>query len=432
MQLFSSKKSVPVLTNESQQKRGVLNVGNNVELARQLDIIGLTEKDLAFIKVLDPIVKANIDVLVEEFYIVITKQPNLSEIIRTFSNVDRLKKTLRNHIIELFEGNIDQSFIDKRIRIAHVHVRVGLNTKWYISAFQSLTNSFISILDTNVENRIDFVTAMRVVTKLLNLEQQLVLEAYEQENERLRKEVEEKRRFIQAQVGAKAEELAAIAEQTSASITHMNSQSLGIVRLAKESSDIATQTETYSNTGMQKLKQTQQSMNETKEGISKIISNSRELERLSNQITEVVEFIKSISEQTNLLALNAAIESARAGEYGRGFGVVASEIRKLSEQTKASITNVSTLITETNVRINSVAASVYEVGDVIEQGSTIMSETTHSFEEISKALSNTKRQNNQLEHDIEEFNAVIGEISTASSQVATIADNLNQSTHEFK
>ena len=68
------------------------------------------------------------------------------------------------------------------------------------------------------------------------------------------------------------------------------------------------------------------------------------LEHTSQQIHQIVSIVTSIAEQTNLLALNASIESARAGEHGKGFAVVAQEVRKLAEETKKSISNISTFI----------------------------------------------------------------------------------------
>jgi len=400
------------------------------ELARQIDVISLTKSDLTFIKELEPIVTDHIDFIVNQFYENITKQPNLQLIIDTFSSVDKLKMTFKKHILELFTGIIDEEFIGKRIKIAHVHVKVGLNTKWYISAFQNLLNSLVDLFDRQIENRVDFVNAIKSVSKLLNLEQQLVLEAYEEEMENHRKLQEEKRNKI-IQVGTTAEELAAIAEETSASIEYLTGQSVAIVNLAKHGSELSIQAETYSNNGMIHLQKSQESLDFTKKSVEKIILNTNELERISNQIFEVISIIKSISEQTNLLAINASIESARAGEYGKGFSVVANEIRKLSDLTKKSILDVSKLITETNIQVSNVSASVYEVEEIIQNGSTIMSETNQAFKEIIKSMLLNKEQNNFIEKEIDSFSSVIAEISSASAQVASIADGLNEATHEL-
>lgn len=426
---MKSKKD-QTLTEKSLANQIHFDIPPGSELARQIDVISLTESDLTFIKVLEPIVTDHIDFIVNQFYENITKQPNLQLIIDTFSSVDKLKMTFKKHILELFTGIIDEEFIGKRIKIAHVHVKVGLNTKWYISAFQNLLNSLVDLFDRQIENRVDFVNAVKSVSKLLNLEQQLVLEAYEEEMENHRRVQEEKRNKIK-QVGTTAEELAAIAEETSASIEYLTGQSVAIVNLAKHGSELSIQAETYSNNGMIHLQKSQESLDFTKKSVEKIILNSNELERISKQIFEVISIIRSISEQTNLLALNASIESARAGEYGKGFSVVANEIRKLSDLTKKSILDVSKLITETNIQVSNVSASVFVVEEIIQNGSTIMNETNQAFKEIIKSMLLNKEQNNLIQKEIDSFSSVIAEISSASAQVASIADGLNEATHEL-
>ena len=75
--------------------------------------------------------------------------------------------------------------------------------------------------------------------------------------------------------------------------------------------------------------------------VNDISSDVQVLLKISNRMQEIIDIVKSIADQTNLLSLNAAIEAARAGDAGKGFAVVAGEVRKLSEETKKSVINVS-------------------------------------------------------------------------------------------
>ncbi|MBS4197537.1 protoglobin domain-containing protein [Lederbergia citri] len=424
------RKKTQTLTQNRHEKQIQFIIPPETELKRQIEIISLSEKDLFIVKGLEPIIHQNITTIVNEFYENIINKPNLQQIIETYSTVDRLKQTFRIHIMEMFAGEINQEFIAKRVRIAHVHVKVGLKTKWYMSAFQNLMNSLIKLVAEKIENKSDLMDAVKAISKLLNFEQQLVLEAYEQETEKQRQLQEEKRSKIQ-QVGSRAEDLAAIAEETSASIEHLNLQSAAITELARQGSELASEAEYYSYNGMDQLQKSRESMEFTKASVDNIITNSNELNRLSDQIDMVVSIIKSVSDQTNLLSLNAAIESARAGQYGKGFGVVANEIRNLSEQTKKSILEVSKLISETKIQINNVTSSIHEVADIIQNGTKIMLSTNDAFEEILKSMVKNKEQNNLIESEIQSFIKVITEISSASAQVAVIADGLNQATYEL-
>ena len=100
------------------------------------------------------------------------------------------------------------------------------------------------------------------------------------------------------------------------------------------------------------------STEDSKENMRAIYEDIQELEKFSENITEIVSTISSISAQTNLLALNASIEAARAGDVGRGFTVVAEEIRVLSEQTSAATTNISELISNIRRRISQTVSSI--------------------------------------------------------------------------
>lgn len=110
-------------------------------------MINLTEQDLKYLVVLKPYIEKDIYEIVNQFYDALYVEDYLIKIINENSSMDRLKITLRKHLIELFEGKIDRSYLEKRKRIAQVHVRIGLKTKWYIAAFQNLLVTFIDIIE---------------------------------------------------------------------------------------------------------------------------------------------------------------------------------------------------------------------------------------------------------------------------------------------
>lgn len=302
---------------------------------------GLTREDLNRAQTLKPIIDEHIDPIADFFYDKIMDQSNLLDIIQTHSSIERLKKTIKIHIQEMFSGQIDSSFIEKRLRIAQAHVKVGLPTKWYIASFQNLLHAFVDVLNKNIDDRDEMIQAIDVVSKLLNFEQQLVLEAYENEHKRIRQQYEEERKNIGEKVKQTSEELAAISEETSASITELTQQSGNMLTLAEEGTPLARSSEERSHSGKQQLDNQDQSLKNIQDHLSAMNQNSNELENQSKEINQVVEIVQSIADQTNLLALNAAIEAARAGEYGKGFAVVADEIRQLSEQTKESISGIT-------------------------------------------------------------------------------------------
>lgn len=428
---FKPKKTVEIETASTVSAAGRLSIRPGGSLKRQLDMIGLTEKDLAIVKTLQPLVNEHIEDIVTAFYDAVGKQPNLLKIIQENSSVDRLKKTLRQHILELFNGEIDEEFIQKRLRIAYVHVRIGLKTKWYMSAFQELFNSLIALISVQDQTTEEKIAAISSVSKLLNLEQQLVLEAYENEEERLRTVVQQKRETMIASVHSISQELAAISEETSASLKELSLKSDSILQLSKDGMALADDSANHSVRGQKMLKDQGEKLSEIQTAVADIQTFSAELNQIASNITEVITIVGNIAGQTNLLALNASIEAARAGEYGKGFAVVAEEIRKLSDQTKTSTSNVSDHIMKTNSLIGQMSHSVDKVNDLVVQGMDSMGKTDEDFNELLELIANTKKQNHLIEGEMAQLNRIVDEIEHASQEVANSAVALSDSTDDL-
>ncbi|WP_415782861.1 methyl-accepting chemotaxis protein [Bacillus manliponensis] len=229
-----------------------------------------------------------------------------------------------------------------------------------------------------------------------------------------------------------ATELAALSEETSASVQQLLLQSETIVGIAKTGTSLATQSEQKANNGKTQLNVQHEQMKNMKQNMDSIIKETNELLANSKQINEIIDIVKSIADQTNLLALNAAIESARAGEAGKGFAVVAGEVRKLSEQTKESISNVTGLIKKTNEQITHVSSSVEKINEFVSEGTSSMKETDTYFEKIVEDMHCSKEQNEKIEDELETITHVIKNIEEASLKIASTADNLMVQLHQEK
>lgn len=119
-----------------------------------------------------------------------------------------------------------------------------------------------------------------------------------------------------------------------------------------------------------------QQINQTNASIENFIQETKES---SKKTDEVLTFIEGIAKQTNLLGLNAAIESARAGEYGKGFGVVSSEIRNLSNSTKESINQINEIL-------NNIQNSINEIYERFEKSNNLLENQTAGLEEITATI----------------------------------------------
>jgi methyl-accepting chemotaxis protein len=155
------------------------------------------------------------------------------------------------------------------------------------------------------------------------------------------------------------------------------------------------------------------------------------LSRAAQEIGDVVKLITAIAEQTNLLALNATIEAARAGEAGRGFAVVASEVKSLASQTAKATDDISSHIEGMQDATQESVAAIKEIGDTISQISEIASSIAHAVEqqnsatqEIARSVQNVARGTDEAAADVMEVNRGATETGSASEGVLNSARTL--------
>lgn len=397
-------------------------VVTNKVVQSQLKFINLTKKDVAYIQVLSPTIEEHILEITNAFYDKLLEQPEMNQLIRTYSTVEALKKTFNDHILELFKGTINEEFLEKRKRIALAHVRIGLKTSWYIGAFSHLQFTLNQIMIKQINLESDKFLAISTVGKYINFEQQLVLEAYERENERIRLAFSDKRDQYIHEVRKAVRDISQIAEKTDETANKAALQSQDIQALTVAGGENAASSLHISEKGKEQLLKQNNQMESIYVDTEKIVKRMDELLRLSDGVKEVIDIVKRIADQTNLLSINASIEAEQAGERGKGFAVVASEIRKLSNQTKESTKRVSDLVNTMNEQSTTVGKSVSKVMGAVKSGAEGMKATAERFDLIVAYVQENRSQFTDIERSVSELTNLINEqlvitVSSASQAV---------------
>jgi methyl-accepting chemotaxis protein len=210
--------------------------------------------------------------------------------------------------------------------------------------------------------------------------------------------------------------MAAAVEEMTVSISTVSNSAVEAQNIANEAGEIA-------NQGGAIIDQTVTEMGHIAATVSQASHAIEALGKESQQISSVVQVIKEVADQTNLLALNAAIEAARAGEQGRGFAVVADEVRKLAERTSQSTSDISAMVGKIQSSANDAVAEMSRVVQQVESGQTLA-------QDAGKRISSIRESSNKVAHAVAEISDALKEQSGASQDIARNVESVAQMTDQ--
>ena len=403
----------------------------NIEESIQL--LRIDAEQLAVLKEIRLIIERDSDEIIRKFYDHVTAFPGLKAIIDQFSSVEKLKVTMKKYLLTLFPDKIDEEFIQWRITIGEVHNRINLPPFYYLSANQFLSDEIMPRIFIFYRKKVDrAIYASSALQRILSFDQQVVMASYIQsymveidkkaELEKALDEIDN----LQRSVSEASQALAATSEQTAAAAAEMNEATTQISTNASEAAEFSRQVDSLAQEGARKIQMISETILRLATMTSEMQSKMTELDRSSARIASVTDVIKQIASQTNLLALNAAIEAARAGDSGRGFGVVAEEVKKLANHSEQSVKEISELITLTKQNTVAVNQSIAQTTEAMHGAATEAGEVVNRFGEIMSAINASIQQVQGIAQQIDALSMTAGQIGAASEDVANSATSLAQ------
>ncbi|WOV84938.1 methyl-accepting chemotaxis protein [Sporosarcina jeotgali] len=220
-----------------------------------------------------------------------------------------------------------------------------------------------------------------------------------------------------------AKDSAVAMDETASGVQRIAESTTVLQGSAEQTMNVANESEKTIQTAKEQMNVIYESSQETSELIKKLSRQSIEIENITNVIT-------SITEQTNLLALNAAIEAARAGEHGKGFAVVADEVRKLAEESKSSASQIAQLTVAIQADTRNVEHSVSESMTNVEQGVQVIEDAGQSFHDIVQSVQQMTSQIEEISAATEEISASAEEVSASVNEIAGHAMSASEQTEQ--
>ena len=225
------------------------------------------------------------------------------------------------------------------------------------------------------------------------------------------------------QMGRNGEQVEDETEQTATAVQEISHTAVDIAQYTQSVNDAVQSANGAAHSGAEVVRQSAKTMTELAERIQKTHDQVSQLSKTGEKVNSIVGVINGLAEQTNLLALNAAIEAARAGEAGRGFSVVADEVRSLAEKTVSATNGIAEIVESLNRETQAISRLMKEGLTSAGEGEESSREAAHSIEQITGSIQ-------QLAGDMNQVVSSVEGISTTTEEIAQKVEQIHGHTRE--
>lgn len=403
----------------------------------QLAFLNMNAATLKQVKEAATYILPHIDELVDNFYDNLTASDHLYHIITTYSSVEKLKGTQRIYLEQFLEAELDDTYIESRIKVGQIHSKINLTADHFIMAHNMLMQYMTTILMEKLHHKPDkMMKLVTAVQKLATFDQQLIVNVYMEST---------MRRYLfsisdllnnMTEISTTKELLAGMDQQKGETLsvtTATEEMNASIQDVAVHATKVAENTE-QAVTSVQKSQQVidhaLQEIEQVGSVYDVVIQDVNHLDKEIQNTQEVINVIREIAEQTNLLALNASIEAARAGDSGKGFAVVATEVRKLSEHTQEQIERITTNMGTLQNVSKQVTDRIEQTGDNVDKSVTGSRKADEELERIVETMQEINGATSQIAAMSEEQSATVNDISDRNTTMHEVSEKVHQTAQE--
>jgi len=456
---------------------------SNSDVKTKIKFHGLTEDDLGVIKSWSDVCKKSLDRLVDRFYEYVLSNHETTAVLRKHSSIERQRPMLSRYILTMFEGVIDDAYVEYRYKVGVVHDRIALDSHWYMAMYEVIRQFLFGEIKNAGANPADLKRFSDALNRLLQVDMAFVLmsqaDTYKEKIGKMSEEAEAKFKEANSFLDEEARVLEKVSErdltvrmegtfdgQYETIKNRLNQtidnlyDSIGQIansaeQVTQASGEISSAGQTLAQSASEQAATLEEMTANFQEMVSMSVRNadnakvafemtesaqlctergSESMAQLSDAMNlikessdstaKIVKTIEEIAFQTNLLALNAAVEAARAGDAGKGFAVVAEEVRNLAMRSAEAAKSTAQMIDES---VKNTQQGVKLNEQVLEN----LSEIRGQVEKVSQMMNDIANESNSQHRHIEQITNAIEQISLSTQNVASSSEESASSGEEL-